>query len=83
MPLKLIPEAAARRSDLFESARKLLGLVGFTQSFFQQEMNGACGFALQFLCINNAILCPGILDAGRQMNLAFYATFHALAVSCL
>lgn len=83
MPLKLIPEAAARRSDLFESARKLLGLVGFTQSFFQQEVNGACGFALQFLCTNSAILCPGILDAGRKMNLAFYATFHALAVSRL
>lgn len=83
MPRKLIPEVAARRSDLFESARKLLGLAGFTHSLFQQELDRAHGFALQFLCTNSAILGPGILDAGWLMNLAFYTAFHALAVSCL
>lgn len=31
MPLRLIPEAAAKRSDLSESASKHLGLAGFTQ----------------------------------------------------
>lgn len=82
MPLKLIPEAAARRSDLFESARKLLGLASFTQSLFQPEVDRAHGFTLQFLCTNSAILCPGILDCGWLINLAFYANFHALAVSC-
>lgn len=35
MPLRLIPEAAAKRSDLFESASKPLGLAGFTQGLFQ------------------------------------------------
>lgn len=83
MPPRLIPEAAAKSSDLFESASKHLGLAGFTQSLFQPEMDRARGFALQFLCTNIAILCPGILDAGPEMNLAFSATFQAIALSRL
>lgn len=65
MPLRLIPEAAAKRSDLSESASKRLGLAGFTQ----------------ILYTDIAILCPRILDAGPQLNLAFSATFQAIAIS--
>lgn len=71
-PLRLIPEAAAKRSDPYESASKCLGLAGFTQSLFQLETGRARGFTPQILCTNVAILCPRILDAGPQLNFFFF-----------
>ena len=74
IPTRLILEEASKRSDLSESPSKHLSLAGLMQSLFQLETDRAHGFPLQMLYTTNAILCPGILDAGPFLNidLIFY-----------